>query len=159
MVHNLHHRRSAWPSWPRPFDLLKHGFITFLGMVYYGAPGGVLIAYGQRSDNRWAMALGGLLSLAAILAIPGYMSHYCRAYDPAEIFNPFRALRRATQSGRAYWHAWGIALLALALSLLGLLAFGVGFLITSVWFWQVAGFSFATVFTQEFRLDERSEQW
>jgi hypothetical protein len=37
-------------------------------------------------------------------------------------------------------------------SFLGLLAFGIGFLLTSVWFWQVAGFSFATVFTETFRL-------
>jgi hypothetical protein len=33
-----------------------------------------------------------------------------------------------------------------------LLAFGVGFFVTSVWFWQVAGFSFATVFSQRFAL-------
>ena len=44
-----------------------------------------------------------------------------------------------------------VALCALALSFVGLL-FGLFFLVTSVWFWQVAGFSFATVFTQEFEL-------
>lgn len=38
---------------------------------------------------------------------------------------------------------------ALGLSFLGLLALGVGFLVTSVWFWQVAGFSFARVFSQK----------
>jgi hypothetical protein len=31
----------------------------------------------------------------------------------------------------------------------------VGFLFTSVWFWQVAAFCFATVFTQRFDLDDR----
>jgi hypothetical protein len=51
-----------------------------------------------------------------------------------------------------YWHDWAIALAALTASFAGLLALGVGFLVTSVWFWQVAGFSFATVFTQRFRL-------
>jgi len=35
----------------------------------------------------------------------------------------------------------------------GLLALGAGFLFTSVWFWQVAGFSFASVFTRRFGLD------
>ncbi len=49
--------------------------------------------------------------------------------------------------GPAYWRAWSIALCALLLSFLGLLGFGVLFFVTSVWFWQVAGFSFATVFT------------
>ena len=34
-----------------------------------------------------------------------------------------------------------------------LLALGAGFLFTSVWFWQVAGFSFASVFTRRFGLD------
>ena len=58
------------------------------------------------------------------------------------------------QGGAAYWRAWSIALTALVLSLSGLLVLGVGFLVTSVWFWQVAGFSFASVFTQRFGLDD-----
>jgi len=64
-----------------------------------------------------------------------------------------RALRRCIQGGRAYWQAWSITLAALAISFSGLLALGVGFLVTSIWFWQVAGFSFASVFTQRFGLD------
>ena len=50
------------------------------------------------------------------------------------------------------WLAWSIALTALILSFGGLLLLGVGFLVTSVWFWQVAGFSFASVFTRAFAL-------
>lgn len=61
-----------------------------------------------------------------------------------------RALSRALQGGRAYWKAWGIALSALAPSFLGLLGLGVGFLATSVWFWQGPGFSFAGVFAQKY---------
>jgi hypothetical protein len=38
------------------------------------------------------------------------------------------------------------------LSFVGLLGFGFAFNFTSVWFWQVAAFSFATVFTQRFGL-------
>ena len=87
---------------------------------------------------------------SATIAIPGFMTHYCRDFDAAEIYSPVRALSRALQGSAAYWHAWGIALAALALSFLGLLAFGVGFLVTSVWFWQVAGFSFARVFSQRY---------
>jgi hypothetical protein len=82
------------------------------------------------------------------------MSHYCVAFDLSEVYNPFKALRRVGEGGRAYWHAWVIALCALALSFAGLLVFGVGFLVTSVWFWQVAGFSFATVFSQRFQLSK-----
>ena len=64
-----------------------------------------------------------------------------------------RALRRCVEGGTAYCHAWLITLCALVVSLGGLLALGVGFLLTSVWFWQVAGFSFASVFTRRFGLD------
>ena len=93
----------------------------------------------------------GLAFVLATLAIPGFMTHYCVAFDPREILRPARALRRVLEAGPAYWKAWGIALSALALSFLGLLGLGVGFLFTSVWFWQVAGFSFASVFAQRYR--------
>ena len=88
----------------------------------------------------------------AIVAVPGFMSHYCLRFDAGEVFNPVKALRRVAQGDRSYWHAWLIALAALGVSFLGLLGFGVGFLVTSVWFWQVAGFSFATLFSQRFDL-------
>lgn len=82
------------------------------------------------------------------------MSHYCRAFDPQEIFNPARALSRVRQGGLAYWKAWAIVLPTMLASFLGLLAFGIGFLLASVWFWQAAAFCFATVFTQRFALDQ-----
>jgi hypothetical protein len=96
---------------------------------------------------------GVLLFLLAVVAIPGFMSHYCRSFDPREIFDPTRALRRVVEGGLAYWKAWAILLPAMFLSFLGLLAFGIGFVFTSVWFWQVAAFSFASVFTTRFSLD------
>ena len=147
MVHNMHHGRDPWPAWVDYRSLLRHGSLTFLGMLYYYTPGGLAIYFGHRC---W----GALLVVAATLAIPGYMTHYCKHFDVREIFNPFRALTRVFQGGIKYWTAWGIALQALALSFLGL-PFGVGFLVSSVWFWQVAGFSFATCFTQTFELDSR----
>jgi hypothetical protein len=63
---------------------------------------------------------------------------------------PDRAIRRAggRRGRRRLAHAWAIALAALGLSFVGLLAAGAGFLVTSVWFWQVAGFSFARVFSR-----------
>lgn len=152
MVHRMMHGLPAWPSWRRPGQLLWHGLVTFGGMVYYYLPGAALAYAGWRRDSVWMMAAGGVLLALATLAIPGYMSHYCRAFDAAEIYNPVRAFSRGVQGGRAYWHAWGIALCALALSFLGLLALGIGFLATSVWFWQVAGFSFARVFAQKYAL-------
>lgn len=152
MVHRMIHGDPAWPAWTHPVALLRHGAVTFGGMLYYYAPGILLGAAGYRTGRAWMLVLGLLLVVLATVAIPGFMTHYCRAFDPREIFDPFRALSRVAQGGRAYWHAWAIALTALGLSFVGLLAVGAGFLVTSVWFWQVAGFSFARVFSPTCRL-------
>ncbi|HEX2210410.1 MAG TPA: hypothetical protein VHG93_22215 [Longimicrobium sp.] len=152
MVHRMMRGEPAWPSWRGYGQLMRHGLVTFGGMAYYYLPGAALAYGGWRRDAVWMMAAGAVLLALATIAIPGYMSHYCRAFDPREIYDPVRALSRSIQGGRAYWHAWGIALCALALSFLGLLALGVGFLVTSVWFWQVAGFSFARVFSHRYGL-------
>ncbi len=144
MVHRMHHGLSPWPASQPSGRILRNGLITFLGMLYYYTPGALAFYLGQRQ-------MGLLLLLAATLAIPGYMTHYCRNFEVREIFNPALALSRAIQGGVAYWHAWAIALSAMVLSFGGLLL-GLGFLVTSCWFWQVAGFSFASVFTRHYRL-------
>jgi hypothetical protein len=153
IVHRMHRGETPWPAWDDPMDLMKHGAITFLGMAWYGWPGVTLVAAGLWFHLRALVAIGAALWLLAVIAIPGYMSHYCKELDPREIFDPLRALRRVGEGGLAYWKAWSIVVPAMALSFLGLLAGGVGFVFTSVWFWQVAAFSFATVFTQRFDLD------
>lgn len=154
LVHNMQTGREAWPAWQNYGRLLRLGFITFLGMVEYHLPATIV---GWWACHRNSIALGVLaaaLWLLASIAVPGYMTHYCRHFDAREVFDPFRALRRVRQGGPDYWRAWLIALTALVVSFVGLLALGVGFLVTSVWFWQVAGYSFATVFTNRFDLDK-----
>ena len=152
-VHRLQNGEPPWPAWERPGELLRHGLFTFLGMVWYGWPGVGLMVLGWYQASWLLGGLGFVLWALAVLAIPGYMSHYCRAYELREIFNPFRALSRVRQGGWAYWRAWSIVVPTMLLSFVGLLGFGIGFLWTSVWFWQVAAFCFATVFTQRFELD------
>jgi hypothetical protein len=153
VVHRMHHGLPPWPAWGDPMDLLKHGVLTFLGMAFYSWPGLGLAALGVWLEKPLLIAAGAALWLLAVVAIPGFMSHYCKELDPREIFDPFRALGRVQQGGLAYWKAWSIVVPAMLLSFLGLLAGGIGFCFTSVWFWQVAAFSFATVFTQRFDLD------
>jgi hypothetical protein len=161
VVHRLHRGEEPWPAWGNPAELLRHGILTFLGMVLYGAPGVLCVGLSRIAASALhtptldlpLLFCGILLFLIAVIAIPGYMSHYCRALDPREIFDPRRALRRVVQGGRAYLHAWAIVLPTMLASFLGLLVFGVGFLWASVWFWQVAAFCFASVFTQRFDLD------
>lgn len=151
-VHRMQHGRPAWPAWRGYGRLLRHGAVTFLGMLGYYLPAAAA-GWAAWRGGGWALwALAGVLGAGATIAIPGFMSHYCVSFDPREIYDPLRALSRVRQGGRLYWRAWGIALAALALSFLGLLALGIGFLVTSVWFWQVAGFSFASVFSQRHRL-------
>ena len=153
VVHRMHRGEVPWPAWSDPVDLLKHGACTFLGMVWYGWPGVSLVAFGAWLHSPAIATVGAGLWLLAVAAIPGYMSHYCRDFDRREIFDPFRALRRVREGGAAYWKAWSIVVPAMLLSFVGLLAGGVGFVFTSVWFWQAAAFSFGTVFTRRFDLD------
>jgi hypothetical protein len=156
MTRRMQQGLSAWPAWSNYRQLLYHGTITFLGMAEYHAPAVAcgVAAWWFEFPILWFVAV--VLWLVATASIPGYMTHYCRSLDAREVFHPLRALRRVFDGGRSYWHAWLIALAALMCSFIGLLAFGVGFLVTSVWFWQVAGFSFATVFTDKFGLQSRS---
>ena len=153
MTHRMQHGLSAWPSWEDPVDLFKHGSLTFLGMLEYHFPAILAFAFAYLTSQSWLYFVGAVLWILATLAVPGYMTHYCYSLNPQEIFNPFRAMRRVFEGGGAYWKAWLIVLAGLALSFTGLLFFGIGFLFTSVWFWQSAGFSFATVFTDAFELD------
>jgi hypothetical protein len=153
VVHEMQHGRVPWPAWSNYPLLFRDGLITLGGMLCYYAPG-IAIAFAAASSKSTALkGLACVLIAAATIAIPGFMSHYCRDLDPKEIYNPLRSLRRCVQGGGPYWRAWSIALCALVLSFVGLLGLGIGFLITSVWFWQVAGFSFASAFTGRFGLD------
>ena len=152
MVHNMQAGVSPWPSWRRYGRLLVYGTVTFLGMVEYYLPAIAVGLLARWSSSTALLVVAILLGVGATVAIPGYMSHYCRRFDPREVFDPARAVGRVRQGGRAYWRAWGITLAALAVSFVGLFGLGVGFLVTSVWFWQVAGYSFATVFSQRFDL-------
>jgi len=94
VVHRLQRGEPPWPAWDNPGELLRHGAMTFAGMVWYGWPGALLAAAGAWFHLVWLTVIGLLL-----------------------------------------------------------VALGIGFVFTSVWFWQTAAFSFATVFTQRFDLD------
>ncbi|MEZ4742925.1 MAG: hypothetical protein R3B45_10840 [Bdellovibrionota bacterium] len=132
--------------------MFKNGFIAMLGMIFYYLPGTISLLIGIYSGLFSLQFFGGLLIVIATIAIPGFMSHYCKKFDVHEIFNPLIALRRSFQGGKLYWKAWAIALTALMISFLGLFIIGIGFLFTSVWFWQVAGYSFSNVFAKNFNL-------
>lgn len=152
MVHRMQQGLPPWPAFTDYRRLLRHGLITLFGMVVYHLPATAVAAIAYTQDIAALFGLAALLWIAATMVVPGYMTHYCVAFDVREVFAVGRAFARVREGGPAYLHAWCIALSALCLSFAGLLVFGVGFLVTSVWFWQVAGFSFATVFTHRYAL-------
>jgi len=89
-----------------------------------------------------ALACAAVFFLLGIFILPGCMTRNAAFRDAAYLFRPDLALRVAMAGGRAYLKAWCIAASAIALSLLGLVAGGIGFFWTSVWAWSVVGYAF-----------------
>lgn len=155
MTHQMLHGQKAWPGWHHHGQLFKHGCYTFAGMVLYHLPAMIVLALAWQWASLSAMCAGVMLWLLATAAVPGYMTHYSATLDSREIFNPLRALRRVFECGWPYWKAWGIALAALLISILSLVT-GPFFLIVSVWFWQVAAYAFASTFSRQLAMNQRS---
>lgn len=108
MVHNMMHGRGAWPAWVNYPGLFRHGLVTFAGMAYYYLPA-TACGFVFYNGGAWGFLVAAIvLFVLATLAIPGYMTHYCREFELREIFNPFRALSRVLQGGRGYWRAWAL---------------------------------------------------
>src|SRR3954454_13920326 len=88
MVHRMLHGEPAWPSWRSYGELLRHGLVTFAGMLFYYVPGLALLAAARPVDVSQHVGVGSLLLVHNTLGIPEYKAHYCRDIDAAEIFNP-----------------------------------------------------------------------
>ena len=92
--------------------------------------------------------LDALIAIAAaafvlgVFTLPGCMTVYACEKDADVLRHPARAFARARQAGGIYRKAWMISLAAVALSVFGLLALGIGFVFTSVWAWEVVGYAF-----------------
>ncbi|MCC5787463.1 MAG: DUF4013 domain-containing protein [Phycisphaerales bacterium] len=153
-THRMIHAEDPFPAWSNFGTITRHGLWTFLGMVFYHLPAAACFILAPLAESMVPGALAPLVALGVVLwalasvLLPGFMTEYCRQFRAREIFRPVAAARRVLSAGPDYWKAWLIVLTAGILSFAGLLAFGIGFLFTSVWFWQVAAYCFATVFTQ-----------
>ncbi len=136
--------KVPFPSWVDRAELLKHGFMTLSGMVVYHIPGFICIVYGYFFDSKFISIFGLFLWLIGTLIIPGYMTRYCRNFDRSVIFDLNGCVREIKRMGFNYWIAWIYVFMAFLFSFSGLLIFILGFLFTSVYFWQVAAYSFTS---------------
>lgn len=148
LVHRMHRDKPPWPAWDRYGQLFCHGALTTLVIVVFQLPGALLGLVAARHGGMMLWVVGAAVYACGLFLLPGFMTFYARDYDARELLDVPRAVRRVLGGGRAYLHAWGIVLVATAVSFFGLLVLGGGFLVTSVWLWQVAAFCFARVFSE-----------
>lgn len=148
-THRMVEGKPPFPAWSDWQGIHRHGLLTLAAMTVYHTPGALVLLAGWVLGSPLVLALGGMLWLAGTALVPGFMTAYCIAFETAVLWNPMAAWRRIRRAGWAYAHAWGIVLLAMMVSFLGLFALGFGFLLASVWFWQVAAYAFFTVFRGE----------
>src|SRR2546428_12738367 len=107
MVHNMQAGVSPWPAWRGYGRLLKYGTVTFLGMVEYYLPAIVVGFVAGWKGSTVLLIAAALLGAGATVAIPGYMSHYCRRFDAREVVHPARAFRPDWEGGQPHQHASG----------------------------------------------------
>lgn len=89
------------------------------------------------------LAVAGFIALVlGVYTLPGCMTVYACERDPSVLRKPFRAFQRVTAHRAIYAKAWAIAVAAVILSFFGLAIVGVGYIVASVWAWEVVGYAF-----------------
>jgi hypothetical protein len=136
----------------------KRGCISFATISAYLTPAAFFGALAfwlrqqQMDVGHYSMAMLSALAFGlAVFTLPGCMTVYAVEGDPRALRRPLAAFQRAWTHRRTYFHAWRISLLSIALSFLGLLILGVGFLFTSVWAWDVVGYAFTVAMYSDAR--------
>ena len=135
---------DPFPAWSSKRSMFYHGMVTLTGMVVYHIPGSLVILAGQILNNSMLLLAGVALWLLGTMVIPGYMTRYCINFNKSVIFDLAGCLKEIHRMGKYYWMAWIYVFVGLLISFSGLLLFGLGFLFTSVYFWHVAAYSFAS---------------
>lgn len=151
-THNALRGDEPWPAWTTP-GIFRHGLWTLLGMIVYHMPATLVGIAARETGSRELWVLAGMLWVLATCMVPGYMTRYCVAFDARVIFQFRESVSSVFRSGSAYWHSWAMVLVLLGASFLGLLGFGIAFLLTSVWFWQSAAFCFASTMKRALEID------
>lgn len=144
VVHRLFHHDPPWFRGFAPWGLtFKRGLMAATAITLYLSPAIVFALTAWYTDALYLFAPAGVCFVLAIYALPGGMTYNAAYGDIRYLYRPDKAFARAREGGMLYLRAWAIALAAISLSLLGLLALGLGFLVTSVWAWMVVGYAFS----------------
>lgn len=146
LVNSHHHGQPLWPAWKNWPNIIKNGLVGALAFFVYMGTGVLIAALSFYNGSMIGVIIGTILAMFGTFLIPGFMTFYCVDFDIREVFNFPKAIKRIRIGFRKYLKAWGIVLISASLSTLGLLFFGVGFFITTVWNWQVAAYCFCNVF-------------
>jgi hypothetical protein len=139
IYHGLPPYHPGFAPWSTTF---LRGLKALAAILLYLTPA-MLCGLGVGMGTTWLAVPGSVCLVLAVYILPGGMTYNAAFNDLRYLYRPDHALRRALEGGRAYLWAWVIALLAISLSLLGLLALGIGFFYTSVWAWMVVGYAFS----------------
>lgn len=149
VVKRLFHDESPFFQGFRPFShTFLRGLRATMAIAVYLTPSLFLagLVHSFQTPRYCCLILTAFSVIAFLLGIfslPGGMTYNAAFDDISYLYRPDKAFRRAVRGGQLYLKAWCIGLTAIILSLLGLLVFGVGFLYSSVWAWQVVGFAFS----------------
>ena len=119
------------------------GLKAFTAIVIYLSPSLICASLAYFYSLMFLWILATTLFLVAIYILPGGMTYNAAFHDIRYLYRPDRAFLRAWEGGKNYMWAWLIAFGAIAISFLGLLLLGIGFLYTSVWAWMVVGYVFS----------------
>ncbi len=139
----------------------RRGCVSFAAIALYLSPSALFAAiaillktHGMELPH-WPFALASALAFGlAVFTLPGGMTVYACEADLTVLRDPRRAFQRAWNQRGPYLKAWRISILSVALSLLGLLVFGIGFAFTSVWCWEVVGYAFTVAMYMDATPDE-----
>lgn len=143
VVHRIYHQKQP----------VFRGFSPWLGCFVRGLKATTAIAIYLSASAVLALAahwvhpilwwFAGAAFGLGVYALPGGMTYNAAFDDIRYLYRPDKAFTRAIGGGLAYLHAWVIALVAISLSLFGVLAFGVGLFYTSAWAWMAVGHAFS----------------
>jgi hypothetical protein len=158
IVHRMIHREPVWIGWKgHHASAFRKGLLTTTVIVVFHLPAAGAVVAWMLTDQVVFLVLAAPLLGIGIYILPGFMTFYAVDFDTSVLLNPAQAVRRVMHAGPLYLKAWAIGLCAVTISFLGLLVFGIGFLVTSVWFWQVAAFSFANSLSNQYGLVNQHE--